>query len=473
MALPFNPWPSLRYAVAGYGASAQVVDYYVRTPAAGGSDILGTGTPGRPWATPARALAEAQRSQAIAVVHVGSGTYQRPIFRNVLGPVAFAGDGGGDPSDDGLAELLGPTAAGAGTSASQISGAFIADQYNKAAIEMLTGDAAGQRRSIFDTTATELVPARNFNPAPIAGDSYRIVVPAVIWDGFQTQEIWIQHCGNPSSSQFLAASTETLSPTDVQEGVHLVNIALSAVGTPRLRILASTFGAYGVDVQNDVRIDMRRSTLISGCDAGAGSAGAIRALLGLPSNFTYAGYCLVRRTISTIALVMSGGWALGMLEGPTVIIRESGHADFIGLALDPGNLQVDTGATVSLAPSNVPLIRVSVIGALDAVSLQNDGAIQWSQSAVTLRTVNGACVRAQAGGVARVAGGSSSVSTAGRAGNASQAGRIFIQGSPVGNWLGPAGNDWEIQGVVVPSGNFGSVNDTLSTSNGSVITRIS
>jgi len=82
--------------------------------------------------------------------------------------------------DDNFTELLASTAAAAGSGTGIVVGTgFITDAYLGKTIEILTGAAAGDRRSIRNNTTTGIIPVRIFSAAVSAGDTYRVVEPSV------------------------------------------------------------------------------------------------------------------------------------------------------------------------------------------------------------------------------------------------------------------------------------------------------
>lgn len=91
------------------------------------------------------------------------------------------GDGAGQPGEDGFTSVLASTAAGAGSGASVIKGAFGVDAYRGFTVEVLTGAATGDRRSVRNNTATDLIPTMPFTAAVALNDTFRIVRPQVLF----------------------------------------------------------------------------------------------------------------------------------------------------------------------------------------------------------------------------------------------------------------------------------------------------
>lgn len=116
-------------------------------------------------------------------VHFASGLYD---WDAPLGPMAlranvyFIGDGAGVQGDDGFATVLGSTAMAAGsTNKSIVGSALTINAYHGKTLEILSGNAAGDRRSIRNNTATAIVPSSALSAAPATNDTFRVVAPAV------------------------------------------------------------------------------------------------------------------------------------------------------------------------------------------------------------------------------------------------------------------------------------------------------
>lgn len=466
MALPFQPWPSQRYAVAAYHAGSDITDYYVRLPANGGDDILGNGTPQRPYATPARALFEAQRGNGRAVIHVGSGTYPLPRMANVWGSVAFWGDGGGDPADDGFDELLAPTAAAGGTVAGAVTGAFGADLYDGFTIEFLSGAAAGQRRTIADTQPGAIIPVRNFGPAPAPGDLFRVVQPAIIWTQLPANGIWIQNSGAPEMMVFGQPRVNTQADP-VTQAVYIVNARLFGNSGAAAVLSNSNVACYGVELEAG-SLEIRGGQLCSGAEDPDGQARGIAALI--PGTLgAWAGWGLSKRDIGVYVSAYGG--------------------NFFGyIAAEVGNLLVNDGRFSYLGGwcNAIVATRGSVgfIGGINSPGAVAQGTVglESSQGAnVTVRTpatlaATGPAdgINASQGGEVSAEGGVAVTSVAGAAANASAGGRIYISGAPSPTWTG-GGVDMRVSAAeTATSASFAAAGDTLAAASGdgSIITRI-
>jgi len=90
------------------------------------------------------------------------------------------GDGGGGATD-GFVVLKATSGAGSGSGIALVkTTGMSANEYRGYTIEILTGDAAGDRRTIKETTTTNIVPIMEFSAAVQAGDSFRVVKPEVV-----------------------------------------------------------------------------------------------------------------------------------------------------------------------------------------------------------------------------------------------------------------------------------------------------
>jgi hypothetical protein len=87
---------------------------------------------------------------------------------------------------------------------------LVADQYIDCFVRMLTGAAAGQRRMIKTNTTTDITPVRDFNPAPIAGDTYDIVTPVAVIQGANAAAIPALHGAEPRIHSLLVNFEPTL-----------------------------------------------------------------------------------------------------------------------------------------------------------------------------------------------------------------------------------------------------------------------
>jgi len=168
----------------GLPSSGVGIDLYVRTT----GDDNNPGTAALPLLTVTEAVRRLDSLAKItgvngvgATVHVGAGTFQWTMG---LGPfflseaLFFIGDGGGLVGDDGFTVLLASTAALAGSGLAVVkSSGLTVNQYRGKTIQILSGAAAGDRRTIRNNTATDIIPSGNFSAAIATNDTYRILEP--------------------------------------------------------------------------------------------------------------------------------------------------------------------------------------------------------------------------------------------------------------------------------------------------------
>jgi hypothetical protein len=116
-------------------------------------------------------------------VHFASGLYD---WDATLGPmqlgarVYLIGDGAGVPGDDGFVTLLGSTAMAAGSTNKSVAGAgWSVNAYHGKTLEVLSGAAQGDRRSIRNNTASVIVPSSALSAPPATDDTFQIVEPGV------------------------------------------------------------------------------------------------------------------------------------------------------------------------------------------------------------------------------------------------------------------------------------------------------
>lgn len=476
---PDPPFPSgsgLATALVGYGAGVTVEDFYVRTPANGGDDT-NEGTAAAPFATLQRALEEVERTQGGAVIHVGSGTYQAPIFRNLYGPVVLFGDGGGDGADDGLTELQGSTAAGAGTGAALIDGAFGAGAFDGKCVEMLDGAAAGYRRTITQTLVGGLVPLKEYVDAvPAPGDNFRVVEPAVIIDGLNLGVPLIQKCGAVDAQVLdgINPISAVGAVNQVAEGVYFCNIMVDGgVGAGQVTVVDSQLHLYGVEGFDSFTLSCNNSMLCVGSDDTANAhANNLATLLGIGRD-QFAGYgAFLDSPPNGLAYRMARSTFVGFIQQPEQLYLGLGGslATIMGgrvrqvLGQDTAHIFVtlNDAPIMNIGEGGTPLGVHAVAGA--QIDLQNDGIVIDA-------TTDG--IRVQQGGIVWSNGGLSATGTT-NAANASQGGTLYLRGDPAtGTWAGAAAFRVSATETAVVAA-FAALDGTLAAAvlNGSVVTRV-
>lgn len=452
---------------SGYNPAPAIVDLYVTTT---GDDFLGDGSQANPFATPTRAAA-AIGPHGLARVHMASGTYSSPRLRSLKGPVVFVGDGAGQPGDDGLTVELAPAAAGVGTGASTIVGVFAPGAFDGFAIQMLSGAAIGQRRTIVETTATDLIPIRDFDPAPAAGDSYRVVSPAIIWDSFFSGDRFIQDCGSPMPQSPLALSI--MGPFQLggyQEALHLVNVRFDNGGGGSTLIVNSHVALWGCDTTN-LQLEVHGGSIYAGSDNRFnGLALQIRELLNLNTFQTYAGYTyasLIGPPSPGLQLIGATGFGYFFVPDSVISVLAASHLQMLGGRLLFLVLLHGSNGTLQLVETTISRIGGDVVGieCSTGSQLTVDGGVEITGTARGLRLFEG--------GEAYAAG-SAVVTSAGDAADMSQGGKLFIRGVPSPTWAGVVA-DFRVSATeTATAASFAAVDATLAAAvlNGSFATRV-
>lgn len=159
---------------AGSDVLTEDVTYYVHSST--GSDDNDGLTEGAALATIAAAEAlvpRILRANAVIVL-LDVGPHDLPDFRARDYDDGFIYVRGAVDS-----ELLASTVAAASSSQVTVKGTYTLGAHDGAFIEVLTGAAAGDVRSIRNTTTTDIIPMMPFSGAFAAGDTYRVFTPSV------------------------------------------------------------------------------------------------------------------------------------------------------------------------------------------------------------------------------------------------------------------------------------------------------
>jgi len=296
--------------VKGLAASRRI-DLYVRTD---GNDT-NPGTEALPLLT----VAEAERriphiisEDCPAIIHLGPhpvGGWENPRFRRRFkrDHIVIIGDGAGGGTD-GFTEVIASTAALAGSGQRVVVTAGLSATEHGGygellgyTIEILSGAAAGARRTIRENTATEIFPNCGF-PLDVAEvDLFRVVRPAI--------EIKTASVGTEQSyfSQGLGvistdyADRPSPSQPPFAWGVVLVNLKLAEDPEAALQISGETMILLGVEAPGGV-ILVGNGTFLSGLETfwqGTYSGDAKnegvplgKRLFGAPSTMSWAGWGL-------------------------------------------------------------------------------------------------------------------------------------------------------------------------------------
>lgn len=161
--------------------------------------------------------------------------------------------------------VLTTRAAGAGTTATSIVGAFTANEYRGKSIRFTSGAAIGQTKTLRNNTTTALVPSCDFSPAPSDGDTYEIFETNVTWDmtagGFA--QMLVTGGGNPLGNNNVAGMID-------QQGWLFKGIKFA--GTATLGVRNSYVMLYGCEYDG-IFFTPVYARVALGCDMGDLAAG--------------------------------------------------------------------------------------------------------------------------------------------------------------------------------------------------------
>ncbi len=221
-----NRFDGVDLDVIRYGALVPSAVQHVYVSAAAGNDANDGSSAAKAKATLASAVALVPTLLGgMFIIHCASGSYQAPATPpsvdalNRYAMIAIVGDGGGQAGDDGFTQVASLTAGSGSTNGNVVSttSSMTVDQHQGAVLEVLTGAAAGCRRTLNGNTTTTLqldyplVDSSGNTVAMVAGATFRIVRPAVV----------------------ITANVDGMSGTALSQGVvptNLVNVALSGAG---------------------------------------------------------------------------------------------------------------------------------------------------------------------------------------------------------------------------------------------------
>lgn len=272
----------------------------------------------------------------IVVIHVGPHTgdgyamfelSDRILRQNIF----FYADGGGGGTD-GFTELVAATPALAGSTAQTVKTSGLAVDYGGKTIEILTGAAAGDRRTLQVTTATDLTVARSFTAAVAEGDSYRIVEPEtdleLSWP--DTENALIKGCG---TGERLVYPVQTFfnNPTSV----WLINFKLKdpVYASPYLAILQSSISLFGVEFDGSYGSFFMDSSAVKmgveGLDTVGyvGSAPSGKDVFGAPNDTSWSGWGVhVNMDLPVANFSVTGGsfWGVLVSRGTVVVNNAQG-----------------------------------------------------------------------------------------------------------------------------------------------------
>jgi hypothetical protein len=477
------------------------LDYYVAGDAAAASDS-NPGTIALPWKTIDHAIDVLNIFDEITglfTVHIAPApvaTYSltKTIKSHLLRDnVVFYADGAGQ-GGDGFTVLQGSTVAQAGSSNVQVvtPAGLGVNTFRGKTIQVLTGAAAGDLRTIRDHTDTVIIPSRNFTAAIAANDTIRILEPATVVKILITTnenaaldigigDSGISYFGNPSPAvppMLIFANIQFAGQT------ALVNWMFSGC-------VVGFFGceAFGPTATSQLPIGGAGATIICGCQWPAGTCVAPLATTynGALSNTSWSGWGLYGKTGLQVATVTLGGFIVtGITTNVQVLVFIGSVLLWVGgssaitngvtplqFGLGAKTAQAILGSLAAIAP---PVALTNTAGTNAALDVNSGGNTMTSLEMYLRRVLLTAPVLVRATGAVKLTVGSSA--------NASGAGTTlgmdirsgaaaYLEG--VTGLLGPAGADLSVDGgtTTIAAATLGAAQQALINGlNGSLIVRI-
>lgn len=303
---------------AGSGAGGVVsngaLDIYVRD--VDGSDLnIGTSS-----AAPLKTLQAALNLVPLlirpghrVIIHVGphAGTgYAPPSFPPVTlaDRIIMIGDGAGGPNN-GFTVLLAARTAAAGTSDVVVVdsvGGLGVDAYRGKTIEITSGPSLGDRRTIRNNTATDIVPAGAFSPpGPQGANTFQIVEQAVVINLDTYAETTVPW-GFPGAGDTMPA----FAGIPVAPRFTTVNIAFTTGANVKVLGLVGDIEFIGVEGRTaNVSFGVPTQLALCGIQNGSRTVPIANALFGAPANTSWRAWGLSQDLLTPSGVNVSGAIA--------------------------------------------------------------------------------------------------------------------------------------------------------------------
>ena len=362
------------------------------------------------------------------VIHVGRfdltglGSYVMPKFkrRNLRESVYLVCDGASQPGASGLAfnELQAATAVGVGSTANVVKWGGGTD-YRGKTIEILTGTAATDRRTIRNADATDIVPVAPFSTGGAA--TYRIIETTVNLGFTDTSTL-----GEYVLCEGMGSGDATPASDIITNGLYVVNarfVAQGAVaGSLAFCIKDSQVVFFGCEFQDAAAINVRMdsSSLTMGHN-GSDFARVVGSynlgFLGVTSNLQWRGWGFASVTASANAHnFFSGGMDgyfvakrnVNFRDNVTANIRGGSFQNTLAPAFAPITIYKASayiiGPGIGFATSDPPQILIessaSIVAGIDVDYLGRCGIANCH---IVVPSAPASCIRAIRGGVAEIA----------------------------------------------------------------------
>lgn len=364
------------------------------------------------------------------VIHVGRfdltgvGSYVMPKFRrrNLRESIYLVCDGASQAGASGTAfnQLQTSTVVGAGSTANVIKWGGGTD-YRGKTIEILTGTAATDRRTIRNANGTDIVPVVQFSTAIGATDTYQIIETTVNLGFTDTSTL-----GEYVLCEGLGAGDATPASDIITSGLYVVNarfVSQGAVsGSLAFCLKDSQVVFFGCEFQVATAINVRMdsSSLTMGHN-GSDFARVVGSynlgILGVTSNFQWRGWGFASVTASASSHnFFSGGMDGYFVSRRNVLFRDNVTANIRGGSfqntLAPAFAPITVykasayiiGPGIGFAASDPPQILIeSSVSIVAGVDVDYLGRCGIANCHIVVPSAPASCVRAIRGGVAEIA----------------------------------------------------------------------
>jgi len=321
-------------------------------------------------------------------------------------------------------------------------GGFTTDEYMTRSIEILTGAAAGDRRTVFGHDATTITPLAQFSAALQAGDTYRIFEPAVIVrePGPDKSIYWAEGVRGSSTGKH-----------DLYTGIFFVNLTVSLyniLGDQNLVNTNSVTGFYGCNTRYNglASVGSHDSVFLAGMDQNINGVGAValgpEADFDLPSRTSWRGWGLAYAQDNLDDSYMAGGFHSGYwIFGDLGHIIRSGNVTIWNCRC-PGRIGV-------LNNSEDPVI-IRIYGVYNKIPaeienyLDVDGPnVDLTLSVVNITTTTNPGIKAQRGAHVYIAG-ATTIDSGSQIGILAQTGAVVTFSGAAAPTITTTGNDTEV-----------------------------
>lgn len=412
--------------LAGSTATATVAptDLYVSN--LNGDDRADGADPAHPVATLATAeaaIAHVLRQGDPVQVHVGRHAgigYTWPSFgpRLLQAALYLNFDGAGQAGEDGFAELVASTVATGGSDDTiVVAGGLGVNTWRGKTVEILTGDAASDRRTIQEHTDTTITVSRDFTVDIVATDTFRIVEPEIQidLDSFGTTV--------PLLDGFQGGAGPVLT---------VINTRFVGTGSKFPSVIGSEVRLFGVELQAAANLTSRDGARVSCGLMGPPLATSVETDLDLGAT-EWEGWGIskpLNQDFFVAFQVRDQSVLLGYFFGAGLIVSQGGFAFVFGGNLFGNPVGFVSGMSVNLGEARINTGRFEGQGSNPAVFVDVNARLQVLRATVVASS--GAALRVSGGSTFRelVSGGVVGSSATGFGVDASRGGRVYFAGLP-------------------------------------------